>query len=200
MKTKPIVIDARGHLLGRLAAIVAKTTLQGQRVVVVRCEGLVISGNFYRNKLKYLEYLRKRMNTNPKKGPLHFRSPGMMFFKAVRGMVPRKSPHGQAALARLKVFEGVPHPYDTKKKMVVPQALRVVKFNPQGKYTVLGELAASVGWRHKDIVKKLEDKRKEKAKVWYQNKANQNKAKEQAFNKVKATLGSELKTIEESGY
>ena len=37
--TKPLVIDGRGHLLGRLAAIIAKTLLQGQRVVVVRCEG-----------------------------------------------------------------------------------------------------------------------------------------------------------------
>jgi len=38
--------------MGRLAATVAKCVLNGQRVVVVRCEGLVISGNFYRNKLK----------------------------------------------------------------------------------------------------------------------------------------------------
>ena len=34
--TKPLVIDGRGHLLGRLASIIAKALLQGQRVVVVR--------------------------------------------------------------------------------------------------------------------------------------------------------------------
>uniref|UniRef100_A0A8C5J7A0 60S ribosomal protein L13a n=1 Tax=Junco hyemalis TaxID=40217 RepID=A0A8C5J7A0_JUNHY len=45
-----LVIDGRGHLLGRLAAIVAKQVLLGRRVVVVRCEGINISGNFYRNK------------------------------------------------------------------------------------------------------------------------------------------------------
>ena len=49
---KPVVIDARAHLMGRLAAIVAKTLLQGQKVVVVRCENLNISGSFYRNKRK----------------------------------------------------------------------------------------------------------------------------------------------------
>ena len=38
--TKPLVIDGRGHLLGRLASIIAKSLLQGQRVVVVRCEGI----------------------------------------------------------------------------------------------------------------------------------------------------------------
>jgi len=31
---QPILIDARGHLLGRLAAIVAKTTLQGEFVAL----------------------------------------------------------------------------------------------------------------------------------------------------------------------
>ena len=68
-----IVIDGRGHLLGRLASVVAKTLLQGndshvcslmtksdwilsssgRRVIVVRCEGINISGSFYRNKCEY---------------------------------------------------------------------------------------------------------------------------------------------------
>merc|ERR1712119_232338 len=69
------LIDAHGHLLGRLAATVAKELLNGHKVVLVRCEGLLISGNFYRNKLKYLDFLKKRTRTNPKKGPFHFRAP-----------------------------------------------------------------------------------------------------------------------------
>merc|ERR1712088_140807 len=47
------VIDGNQHLMGRLAATVAKCLLQGQKVVVVRCEGLVISGNFYRGMLPH---------------------------------------------------------------------------------------------------------------------------------------------------
>jgi ribosomal protein L13 len=30
---QPIIIDARGHLMGRLAAIVAKTILQGKTIL-----------------------------------------------------------------------------------------------------------------------------------------------------------------------
>merc|ERR1712130_431094 len=41
------IIDGQGHLMGRLAATVAKCLLNGQRCVIVRCEGLLISGNFY---------------------------------------------------------------------------------------------------------------------------------------------------------
>lgn len=44
------MVDGKGHLLGRLASIVAKELLNGQKVVVVRCEELNISGEFFRSK------------------------------------------------------------------------------------------------------------------------------------------------------
>jgi ribosomal protein uL13 len=44
------VIDGKGHLLGRLASTVAKQLLNGQKIVVVRCEALNISGEFFRAK------------------------------------------------------------------------------------------------------------------------------------------------------
>ncbi|KAL7985789.1 hypothetical protein Chor_010955 [Crotalus horridus] len=80
---KILVIDGYDHLLGRLAAIVAKQMLLGRKVVVVRCEGINISGNFYRNILKHLAFLRKRMNTNPSRGPYHFRAPNRIFWRTV---------------------------------------------------------------------------------------------------------------------
>jgi large subunit ribosomal protein L13Ae len=44
-------------------------------------------------------------------------------------MIPHKTPRGEAALARLKVFEGVPPPYDRTKRMVVPDALKYAPFS-----------------------------------------------------------------------
>uniref|UniRef100_A0A8C5NZR4 60S ribosomal protein L13a n=1 Tax=Jaculus jaculus TaxID=51337 RepID=A0A8C5NZR4_JACJA len=70
-----LVLDGRGHLLGRLAAIMAKQVLLGRKLVLLGCKGMSISGNFYRNKLKYLAFLQKRMNTNPSHGPYPFRAP-----------------------------------------------------------------------------------------------------------------------------
>ena len=43
---KAVVIDGRGHMMGRLASIVAKLILNGQKVVVVRCDEINISGAF----------------------------------------------------------------------------------------------------------------------------------------------------------
>ena len=39
-------------------------------------------------------------------------------------MIPHKTKHGAAALARLKAYEGVPPPYDKIKRMVIPDALK----------------------------------------------------------------------------
>ena len=39
------VIDGRDHLLGRLCSIVAKELLAGQKIVIVRCDEMCISGS-----------------------------------------------------------------------------------------------------------------------------------------------------------
>lgn len=148
----PIVIDGKGHLLGRLASIISKQILSGQKIVVVRCEEINISGSFFRNKvrslsfklldclslsyqLRYHNFLHKRHIVNPKKsGPFHHRAPSKILYRAIRGMVPHKSARGAAALERLKLFEGVPPPYDKKKRMVVPEALRVLRLKPGRKF------------------------------------------------------------------
>merc|ERR1711907_863918 len=158
-----IVIDARGHLVGRLASKVAKEILRGQKVVVVRCEQLVLSGSLFRNKLNYHEFLRKACNTNPRRQFKHFRSPSRMFWRSLRGMTPHKTSRGKAALQRLKVFEGIPYPYDQRKRMVVPEALKVVRIKSHRNTCLLGDLASHVGWTKKDVVATLEAKRKAKS-------------------------------------
>ena len=43
--TKTVCIDGKGHLLGRLASIVAKQLLEGAKITVVRAEAIVVSGS-----------------------------------------------------------------------------------------------------------------------------------------------------------
>ena len=42
---EPVIVDGKGHLLGRLASVCAKQLLSGKKIVVVRCEAIVISGS-----------------------------------------------------------------------------------------------------------------------------------------------------------
>merc|ERR1712198_4187 len=181
---RPILIDGRGHLFGRLAALVAKTALTGQRVVVVRCEDINMSGSFYRNKLKYLEFLRKRCNVNPKRGPFHHRAPSKVFQRIVRGMLPHKTKRGQEALKRVKAFEGVPPPYDKMKRMVVPDALKALRLKPGRKHCKLGRLSHEVGWKYQGVVATLETKRKAKSAVYYKTKMANRKLRVTAADKV----------------
>lgn len=104
-----------------------------------------MSGNFYRNKLKYLDFLRKRCNVKPSRGPFHFRAPSKIFWRTVRGMTPHKTEHGKDALKRLQTFEGVPPPYDKKKLMVIPSALKVLRLKHGRRFCSLGRLGHEVG-------------------------------------------------------
>ena len=108
---------------------------------------------------------------NPKKnGPFHFRAPSKILYRSIRGMIPHKTARGAAALERLKLFEGVPPPYDRKKKMVVPDALRVLRLKPGRKYCTVKRLSHEVGWGYKDVVDRLEEKRKIKAQAFHERK------------------------------
>ncbi|KAF5400052.1 Large subunit ribosomal protein L13Ae [Paragonimus heterotremus] len=197
---KAIIIDAKDHLLGRLAATVAKTLLLGQKMVVVRCEQISISGSFYRNKLKYLDFLRKRMSTNPSRGPYHFRAPAKIFWRTVRGMLPHKLQRGKDALNRLKVFEGIPPPYDKKKRMVVPSALRVMRLKQRRKFSVLSRLSHEVGWKYKNVIEKMENRRKAKAGVWYKKQKLTKKSSEALRTKARAAIAPYQAILKQYGY
>lgn len=74
-----LLLHGQGHLLDYLEATVAEQVLLGQKGVVVCYEGINISGNFYRNKLKYVAFFRKQINTNPSHSPDPFRAPSASF-------------------------------------------------------------------------------------------------------------------------
>merc|ERR1739842_171471 len=161
--------------------IVAKNILNGNNVVVVRTWGINMSGNFYRNKLKYLDFLKKRCNVKPSRGPFHFRAPSKIFWRTVRGMTPHKTERGKDALKRLQTFEGTPPPYDKKKRMVIPSALKVLRLKHGRRFCSVGRLSHEVGWKHQDIIETLEAKRKVKAEDFFKKKMDLKKVKEEVL-------------------
>ena len=171
MFEKQLLIDGKGHLMGRLAAHVAKELLSGQRVVVVRAEELVLSGKAFRRETQYQEFLGVHASKNPKRmGPYHYKAPSRLFWRTVRGMIPHKTARGKAALQRLKVFEGIPSPYSHSKRICVPSAMRVVRLLPNRKYTTLGHISEHFGWGKTDLLNRLEAKRTERAAAYHTRK------------------------------
>ena len=81
-------------------------------------------------------------------------------------MLPHKTHRGAEALQRLKTFEGIPAPYNKRKRMVVPDALKVVCLKGNAQYIELGELASGVGWNHRELIERLEAKRKVQSEAY----------------------------------
>merc|ERR1711937_937107 len=195
-----IVIDCRGHLLGRLASTVAKELLSGQKIVLVRCEEINISGELFRNKLKWESFRSKRTNTNPKKGPFHYRSPADLIRRSIRGMVPHKTARGAAAMERLTCFVGVAPPFDKKKRVVIPQALRVTHLRPIRKYTVLKDLCNAAGWKYGEVVERLEEKRTLRAAEYLKSKNAKAALRAKAVANAGDKISAQRKVLEDAAY
>jgi large subunit ribosomal protein L13Ae len=95
-------------------------------------------------------------------------------------MVPHKTDRGQAAMARLMTFEGVPEDFVKTKRMVVPDALKVLHSKTYRRTTLLGRISSEAGWKHAELITKLEADRIAKGAAYYATKKEENKLKAKA--------------------
>lgn len=123
-----------------------------------------------------------------------------MLHKAIRGMIPHKTPRGAAAMERLKCFEGVPAPYDKMKRMVIPQALKVTRLRVGRKFCVLGNLSHEVGWKHQAAVKMLEEKRKARDKAYADEQRKQAAASAKARVVAMGKIGAAADVLKAHGF
>jgi large subunit ribosomal protein L13 len=132
------IIDAKGLILGRMASIIAKRLLSGEKIIIVNAEDAVISGkrlSIIREKREFLQV------GHPKKGPLHPRRPDNIVKKVIRGMLPYKTPRGREALKRLRVYMGMPEEFKGKNVETIPEA-DVSRL--KGRYITVSELAKAI--------------------------------------------------------
>jgi large subunit ribosomal protein L13 len=139
-KNQVILVDADGLILGRMASVVAKKLLNGEKISIVNAEKAVISG---KKKSKIAEAKEFLEVGAPKRGPFHYRRPDRILRKTVRGMVPFKKPKGKNALKKLKVFISVPEDLKDQQPMYIEEA-QAAKLN--GPHFTLADLAKEIGW------------------------------------------------------
>ncbi len=139
-KTSAAVVNGEGLILGRMCSKVAKRLLNGEQIIVVNAEKIVISG---KRKSKVAEAHKFLEVGAPERGPFHSRRPDRIVCKTVRGMVPWRQPKGKNAYKRLKVFLGVPQEFKDQKMETIEQA-NAAKLT--GPHFTLGELAIAIGW------------------------------------------------------
>jgi|SRR3989338_1311583 len=137
-----MIVDGTGLVLGRLASIVAKRALNGERTDIINAENVIITGS-KKDVLK--DYKRKRdlrTRRNPNAGPMYPRSPDAMIKRAVRNMVGYKSAKGKKALKLVKAFNGTPAVFEKSRKVQFQEA----KSNPRTRKVSLGEIGRELGY------------------------------------------------------
>ena len=134
------IVNGEGLILGRMCSKVAKRLLNGEQIIIVNAEKIIISG---KKKSKVAEAHKFLEVGAPERGPFHSRRPDRIVSKTVRGMVPWRLPRGKTAYKRLRVYLGIPQELKDQ-TMETDQYALASKL--KGPHFTLGELAIEIGW------------------------------------------------------
>ena len=137
------IIDATGHVAGRLASVVAKRLLNGEDIVVVNAENAIVTG---RRSVVLSEFkARKARGSTTSRmrgiGPLYPRRPDNILKRTISRMLPYQQPRGRQALRRLRVYIGVPDAYQGQ----ALEAIEIARRPPRSPSMSLGEVSGLLG-------------------------------------------------------
>ena len=81
------------------------------------------------------------------------------------------------------------------KREVIPNALKVLRIQPDHKYCLLGRLSKEFDWHHYDTITELERKRKVRAQVSYERRKQLAKLRSKAVELAEKKLTPEMDKI-----
>ena len=140
--SKPMVVDGTNLIAGRLASNVAKLLRKGNRVSIVNCDKIMMSGRKAKIIGEYEDFLKIHSIIHPQHGPFHPRRPDTIMKRMIRGMLPTEKPSRKTDLARLRTYIGVPREVKGIEKIQFEKAkIR----NDSSKYTTMAELSRYIG-------------------------------------------------------
>ena len=138
------IIDASNLIVGRLASIVAKRLLMGEKIAIVNAEKAVYAGRKKAKVEEFKKFFEIVGRTNPKYGPKHYRRPDTILRRVIRGMLPMDKAKGRKAFKRLKVYVGIPpEAMDREAQTINEASASKLKCS----YVYLGKIAEEFGWK-----------------------------------------------------
>ena len=108
------VVDGDNVVLGRVASYAAKRALLGNKVVVVNCDGVVISGRRARTVADYK--ITRSRGGHSQKGPIFPTTTARIMKRTIRGMLSHKEGRGAAAFKKIRCYADVPKEFSEVKK------------------------------------------------------------------------------------
>ncbi|MBU0460997.1 MAG: 50S ribosomal protein L13 [Nanoarchaeota archaeon] len=135
-----MIIDATNLIAGRLATVVAKKALLGEKIDIVNAEKAIITGT---KTVVIAKFRQKYSRGIPLQGPYYPRAPDRILRRLIRGMLPYKQPKGKDAFKRVMCWKGVPEPFKNQ-KMETMKIADISKI-PNLKYVTIGEISKQIG-------------------------------------------------------
>ncbi len=137
-----MIINAENLILGRLAAVVAKQALQGEKIDIINVEKAVITGKPSEIIMRYEAKFRRGYALA---GPFFPRHPEKFVKRTIRGMLPHKQEKGRKAFKNIKCYIGIPKEFEGKKAETIEKA--DVKNIKKTKYVTVKEISEQLGWK-----------------------------------------------------
>ncbi len=114
-----MIIDGSNLILGRLASFAAKNALLGEKIIILNCEHVILTGP----RVYLHNTMQERADRGgPFKGPFFQRMPDRFVRRAIRGMLPYKQERGKKAYDRIMCYLGTPLEFKEQKMTEVPGA------------------------------------------------------------------------------
>lgn len=135
-----MIVDGTDMVFGRLASQIAKKLMKGEEVHLINAERLVIVGNPQQISQRYLTKRGLRNKGTPERSPVWAKIPHLLVKRMIRGMLPRESSRGRAALKRLRVYTGNP------KKLEGAAKVENAGYDGVSKHITIHELCKSIGY------------------------------------------------------
>ena len=140
--SNPTVVDGTNLIAGRVCSNVAKLLRSGNRIFIVNCEKIMISGKKSSIIKEYEDFLKIHSIIHPQHEPFHPRRPDTIIKRMIRGMLPKEKPSRKTDLARLRTYIGVPKEVKGIEKIQFEKS-KITKSSSN--YTSMAELSRYIG-------------------------------------------------------
>lgn len=114
-----MIINGENLVLGRLASTVAKRALMGEKIDILNCEKVVVSGK--KAEIIY-RYKERTQIKGELKGPYFPKTPDRLVRRTIRGMLPYKQEKGEKAFKRVMCYLSVPVQFKDQKLETIQEA------------------------------------------------------------------------------
>ena len=111
------IIDGKNAILGRLARYVSKKALKGEKIIILNCGDVIITGNKKSIRETFLD--KRRKVGSGQKGPKYSRLDYKIVKRAIRGMLPNhRKGRGKTAYNLIRCYNNIPEEFEKSEKIV----------------------------------------------------------------------------------